>query len=229
MATDTAAFTTLQVIPVIEERRASLDKQPRLTQRDGSRGRQAARRRPGRGVEAAAKRVEAATEKVSKANDKAADSEHKLRTAEAQLQTLRDKGVNDADRLVAAEEKVAKAKRDNENASKDATKAAMDLRTRREGRRRCRRRHRRQDGQTRREVCLHRREHRQGRGDDGHGVRRCRKVLYDIGAQFDDVTDTIRIGTGATGTQLDSWSTLSSRLAPKFQVRSPTSGRVSLI
>lgn len=30
------------------------------------------------------------------------------------------------------------------------------------------------------------------------------KVLYDIGGTFDDVTDTIRVGTGATGDNLDS-------------------------
>lgn len=203
MATDTAAFTTLRVIPVIEGVGASLDKQLGSLSGMGKKaGKQLGDGLAG-GVEAAAKRVEAATEKVSKANDKAADSAGKLRTAEAQLQTLRDKGVNDAGRLVAAEEKVAKAKRDNENASKDATKAAKDL---------------------------ERAEKDAADAADDTGDKMGKlgvksvftaknivkagammatafvaagKVLYDIGAQFDDMTDTIRIGTGATGTQLD--------------------------
>ena len=228
MATDTAAFTTLQVIPVIEGV-GRLSTSNSAHSAGWEEGRQAARRRPGRGVEAAAKRVEAATEKVSKANDKAADSAGKLRTAEAQLQTLRDKGVNDAGRLVAAEEKVARPSattrtrrrmpprppRISERAEKDAADAADDT----------------GDKMNKlgvKSVFTAENIVKAG-GDDGHGVRRCRKVLYDIGAQFDDVTDTIRIGTGATGTQLDSRSTLSRRLAPKFRVRSPTSGRVSLI
>ena len=204
MATGTAAFTTLRVIPVIEGVGASLDKQLGSLSGVGKKaGKQLGDGLAG-GVEAAAKRVEAATEKVSKANGKAADSAGKLRTAEAQLQTLRDKGINDAGRLVAAEEKVAKAKRDNENASKDAAKAAKDL--------------------ERAEKDAADAADDTGGKMDKLGVKSLftaknlakagamaatafaavGKTLYDIGSQFDDMSDTIRVTTGATGTQLDS-------------------------
>lgn len=123
---DSAAFTTLRVIPVIDGVSDALNKQLSSLSGVGKTAGKQLGDSLAAGVEVAAKKVEAATDKVVKARDKEADAAGKLKTAEAQLQTLRDKGVDDAGRLAAAEEKVSAAKRKQQAASRDVAKVAKE-------------------------------------------------------------------------------------------------------
>ena len=216
--TANVGFAALQIIPSMEGIEGSLGKSLGGLGSLGKKAGQAVGQGMADGVEAAAKRVEAATDKVTKANDKSADSAGKLRTAEAQLQSLRDKGVTDTGRLVAAEEKVAKAKRDNEQSSREVERAARDL--------------------TRAEKAAADAADDAAAKVENVGKKSIftadnlmkagavaatafvgvGKILYDIGGQFDDVTDTIRAKTGATGAELDGLVDISKKLGTQVPV-----------
>ncbi|MDL9938678.1 phage tail tape measure protein [Gordonia sp. ABSL1-1] len=155
------------------------------------------------GIEASQAAVDRASDALTKARDKEADATGRARVAEAQLQSLRDRGVTDAGRLAAAEEKHEKALRDQAAASRAAESASQGL----------------ADAQERA------REAAEGAGDAientgrrsifsaenfvkfgaiaASGIGAAGAALYKVGSTFDDVADTIRAGTGATGERLD--------------------------
>ena len=159
------------------------------------------------GVEQSRAAVEKATRDVAKARDKEADAAGKVRVAEQQLQALRDRGVTDAGRLAAAEERQATARRRAEAAARDTTQATNNL------------------SEAERRAADAARQAGDATEDSGRRARfsgesfklaatgiaavgtaavAAGKVLYDIGSQFDDMADSLRIGTGATGAALDS-------------------------
>ena len=185
------------------------------------------------GVDAAAKKVEAATSKIAAANKKVEDSAGKVRVAEAQLQSLRDRGITDAGRLAAAEEKIAAAQRNLQTASASAANAASSLEraqnqlTEASERAAAAQREvgRAGDETASRHGVLSGATSKLGDAFSGvtgkakelasaigpaalgagagAAVAAIGSALVSVGSTFDDVIDTIRVGTGASGEALD--------------------------
>jgi len=159
-----------------------------------------------------------------KLKDRAEDSLGKVRTAEAQLAAAREKGNNE--RIVAAEEKVAAARRNSVRATTEAKNAFDNL-----------------DGAQRKlgkgtddlggkfgglsaiagksgEALVAAGAVAAGAATVGiaalaAGVVLAGKALYDLGGEFDDVFDNIRVKTGATGPQLEALEKATERLSTK--------------
>ncbi|MFC0314480.1 phage tail tape measure protein [Gordonia phosphorivorans] len=208
----TIGYATLQVIPSIQNVTGEVGK--------GLSGMDALGRKAGvtlgegiaSGVESSKARVQKATDQVAKARDKEADAAGKVRVAEAQLNALRDKGITDAGRLAAAEEKQAKAKRDlaatsksTESAVESLAAAERDLAEASD-----------QAGQAMKgandSALLSSEGFKKFGLAVGAGVIAAGAGLYKIGEVFDDVADTIRIGTGATGANLDALTDVAKRV-----------------
>lgn len=151
-------------------------------------------------AEVAAKK---AADTIEKARNKEADAAGKVNVAEAQLQALRDKGVTDVGRLTAAEEKARKAKRDHEAATRTVEAAEKDHAKALEA------------------VEEAANESADAVEDTGKrsliaadnlvkfgavaaaGVAAAGAALFSLGSDFADMSNNIRIGTGASGEALD--------------------------
>lgn len=185
------------------------------------------------GVDAASKKVEAATGKIAAANRKVEDSAGKVRVAEAQLQSLRERGITDAGRLAAAEEKVATAQRNLQSASTTAANATSSLeRAERQLAEASERAATAQQeaGRAAQDTASRQGALSGTIGKVGEGFSSLTgkakelataigptalaaaapaalgaigSALMAVGGTFDDVIDTIRVGTGASGEALD--------------------------
>lgn len=202
--TDVIGYATLQVIPSLKGISGNLGSElgaPLV----------AAGKKAGNDTAAAIasglKNAEAAAEKaaaaIEKARAKEADAAGKVNVAEAQLQALRDKGVTDVGRLAAAEEKVLKAKRDHETATRTVERAEKD------------------HTRALKEVEAAANDTAEAVEDTGRrsliaadnlakfgaiaaaGVAAAGAALFKLGGDFADMSNNIRIGTGASGEAFD--------------------------
>lgn len=164
------------------------------------------------GVASSRAAVEKASAQLAKARDKEADAAGKVRTEEAKLQALRDKGVTDVGRLTAAQERAAKASRDHAAVTKTVESATKDLAVAQE----------------------HAKKVADETGDSIEsvgkksiftadnlvkfgaiattGLAAAGAALYKVGETFDEVADTIRVGTGATGADLDALTDIAKKV-----------------
>lgn len=171
----------------------------------------------GEGLKSSEADVKKAIESYSKLRDKAEDSLGKVRTAEAALQALRDKGAAN-ERIVAAEEKLATARRNSTRAVDDAKRSYNEYESAQKSL---------GDGVGKTVGLFD--GFASKAGDAGKaigalsivaasaavvgigalaaGVAVAGSKLYELGAQFDDLSDNLRIKTGATGESLDSLKT----------------------
>lgn len=199
----TIGYATLQVIPSLQGIEGAISSSLGGVDAAGRKAGASLGQSMAAGIDSQKAAIAAAADKVAKARDKEADAAGKVRTAEAQLATLRDKGVTDAGRLTAAEERVEKAKRDSTTASKSAETATKNL--------------------TDAEEKLTKASDDSANAVEGvgkksmfsaenlakfgavaaAGIGLAGAALYKVGTTFDDVSDTIRTGTGATGDRLD--------------------------
>jgi phage-related minor tail protein len=151
--------------------------------------------------------VEASRKAYDKLKDKASDALGKVRKEEAALQELRDRGVTSGSRFVAIEERLAAARRNSDRAARDSTSGLQEL--------------------TRAQADLAGHSDRTsgrlaalgsaagtmgavaggaalaGIAALGTGAIVAGRQLYDLGAQFDDLSDTLQVKTGLSGTALD--------------------------
>jgi phage-related minor tail protein len=172
----------------------------------------------GSGMKTAARDVDALAASYSKLKDKAADALGKLKGDEATLQRLRDTGAS-SDRIVKAEEKVAASRRLSARAAREADDAQKKLGDGSDNV------GRKMSGMADLAgvaskalaigVVAAAGAAVVGIGALAVGVAAAGRALYDLGAEFDDVFDNIRIKTGATGPALDALEQATERLATK--------------
>lgn len=206
----TIGYATLQIIPSIEGLANAVSTQvgaPLVSA--GKKAGADMGKAVGDGLASAKAAVESASQKLADARRKEMDAADKVGVAEAKLQTLRDKGVTDAGRLAAAEAAVAKAKRDSEAATGKAATAATQL-TRAE------------EAATTASTNLSTESARAAdnveevgkksliSGDNlvkfgamaAAGVAAAGAALFKVGSDFAEMSNSIRIGTGASGEAL---------------------------
>lgn len=199
----TIGYATLQVIPSMQGVSSRITQD--LTGPMRSAG-QAAGRDMGEGVasgvSAARSSVEKASAAVAKARNKEEDAAGKVRVAEAKLQELRDRGITSGSQFVAAEERRNTALR-NSRAATDAARAAADDLA--EANRRAATASddagTSMDDMGRKSLVTGENIAKFGAAA-GAALGGVGVALFQIGSTFDDVSDTIRIGTGATGDNL---------------------------
>ena len=183
------------------------------------------------GMKASEAAVKTATDNYKKLSDKQADASGKVRTAEAALQRLRETGANNA-RIVAAEERLSKARRDETRATADAHSALKELEGSKKG----------VDdlgnglgglsgkfsglsgmassasGALASVATVAAGAAVAGVGALGAAAVAAGKQLYDLGAEFDDTFDNIRLKTGATGPLLAELENATKRIAKDIPV-----------
>lgn len=179
----------------------------------------------GDGMKSAAADVDKLAESYSKLKDKAADALGKVRADEASLKRLRDTGASD-DRVVKAEERLATSRRNSARASREAESGHKSLLSAQkelgDG----------TDDLGRRFGGLADFAGTAGRALGaagavaggaalagvaalGTGLVLAGRQLYDLGAQFDDVFDELRLKTGATGPALKELENATERISTK--------------
>lgn len=197
--TEPIGYATLQVIPSLQGVTDGITKQV-----DGVFGRagKSAGQSFASGVQSAESAVKAATEKLTKLRDREADAAGKVRVAELKLEEIRSRGTATAAQIAAAEENYDRALRGQQSAARTAASAADELAD-------AERRAANAaddagdsvDNLGRRGIISGENLAKMG-AIAGAGLLGLGKILYDIGSTFDDVSDTIRVGTGATGDNL---------------------------
>ncbi|QLF83995.1 tape measure protein [Gordonia phage Upyo] len=204
MANETnVGYASLQVIPTVRDISGNLTSQLSLPfQRAGADAGRRAGDAIASGVEGAQARVRAASDKVAKAREAETSSAAKLRIEEAKLQELRDRGITSGSRYLQQQERVRSAEVRAQNARNGTTNATNEL----------------TEAERRAAAAADElgdeleNTGRRGRisGETlakfgamaGAGIAAAGAGLYKIGERFDDVSDTIRTSTGATGAQL---------------------------
>ncbi|MGB3301775.1 MAG: phage tail tape measure protein [Gordonia sp. (in: high G+C Gram-positive bacteria)] len=223
----TVGYATLQIIPAIKGITGNVTQQ---LGGDLVKAGQKAGRDTGdaiaAGIESAKGKVAKASATLAKARDAEATASEKVGVAEAKLQALRDKGVTDAGRLAAAEAGVSKAKRDHAASSRNL-ESASSAQSKAQGKLT-------EAEKTAAEQADKLAESADKAGDSVEGMggkslissEHIAKIgiaagtaaiaaggaLYKIGETFDDVADTIRVGTGATGEQLEAMVDVAKRV-----------------
>jgi hypothetical protein len=222
----TIGYATLQLIPSLEGVSKSVEKQLGGAL-DGKKLGKSFGKDVASGLKSTEADVKKAADAYGKFRDKAEDSIGKVRVAEAALGKAR--ASNDPARIVAAEERLATSRRNSTRAVTDA-KNAHDLL-----------------GRTQRNLGKDTDDlGRKMGGLSGvagkvgpalgtvvvagaaaavagiallaAGAVVATKALYDLGAEFDDTFDDIRIKTGATGDALEALQKQTKRLAPTLAV-----------
>ncbi len=161
------------------------------------------------GIKRAESDVKRASEAIGRAKDRAAEKADKLKVAELQYQEVLDKGDAKASQIAAAEAKVAKARRDVESADKSVEKAVKNLANSEENLIKV-------NNQT--ADSFQATEKHAGLLDGKLGglaksagafiggfaaFSTIKTLVVDVGGAFDGAFDAIRIGTGATGSDLE--------------------------
>jgi phage-related minor tail protein len=200
----TIGYAVLQIIPSLDNVSEAIDKQlGGKLKVAGTRG----GKQLGAGIAAGSKDgIDAATKSYERLRDKASDALGKVRTEEEKLAKARAGGKTE--QIVAAEERLAKARRDSARASKDAEdghKSLLSAQGSLSGS---------AEGLTGVMGRLGPSVAAVGAAAGAAAVTgiaalgaaavRAGRELYDLGAQFDDISDSIRVKTGATGATLDS-------------------------
>jgi phage-related minor tail protein len=168
----------------------------------------------GEGLKSTEADVKKAADAYNKLRDKAEDALGRVRKEEAALQDLRDKGISSGARFVAAEERLAAARRNSTRAVRDANdshtsflntqkrlgSASEDLGGKLNSMGRF-------AGSAGKQIAaagaIAGGAALAGIALLGAGVISVGRELYDLGAAFDDVSDTIAFKTGATGKSLE--------------------------
>lgn len=178
----------------------------------GRKGGQQFGRQAAAGIKSTQSDVDAATKSYEKFRDKAADALDKVTVEEKKLAKARQGGKED--QIAAAEARLAKARRDSVRASKDAEsshKSLADVQKRLGDQ---------SDNTGGRFEKLSQLSGRLGTAIAGAATAaatvgvaglaavgataiKVTRELYDLGTQFDDISDNIRVKTGATGAALD--------------------------
>lgn len=219
-------YATLQIIPSLDGVSKAMDKSLDGTMlAAGKRGGKQLAKGVGDGMKDLEREVEAATKAYDKLKDKASDALGKVRSDEAALQRLRDTGASD-DRIVKAEERLATSRRNSTRASREAEDSHRSLRAAQQALGDS------SDNLGRRFGGLSDFAGTAGKAITGAavvaagaavvgigalaaGVVVAGKAVYDLGAEFDDVFDNIRVKTGATGPALEQLQSATERLATK--------------
>ena len=206
-------YASLQVIPTVKNISGNMTTQLGLPfQQAGQRAGRMAGEGIASGVEASAARVRGASEKVAKAQEAATSATNKLAIEEAKLQELRDRGITGGSRYMAQSERVRAAQVRESQTRQGVTRATDEL------------------SEAERRAAEATDDLGDSVEDTGHkslfskdnmvkfglaagaAVAGLGKVLYDIGGKFDDVSDTIRVGTGATGQSLTDMENIAKRV-----------------
>lgn len=156
-----------------------------------------------RGLSGSQAAVDKATTKLAAAQDKVKDAAGKTRVAEEKLNELRAKGNATASQLATAEERLATATRNETRAKSAAESATKDLKSQ-------------QDALA--TSTAHAGDEMDDLGSKSlisgenlkkfgiaaaAGIGAAGAALFKIGSDFTDMTNTIRVGTGASGQALD--------------------------
>ncbi len=207
-------YYTLPVIPSIEGIDAQINKS--FGAKFGAAGKKASKdfsKGASAGLKDLERDVDAAGKAYQKLKDKAEDSLGKIRSEEEKLKKLRESGASN-DRIVAADERLAKARRDSARATRDASDGHAGLLASQK---------RLGDGATdlggkfgglsniagTLGISVGGAAAAAGAAAVGGiallaaGAVRATSELYDLGAQFDDLSDNLRVKTGASGSALD--------------------------
>lgn len=174
----------------------------------------------GQGVADGLKRAESvvakASKNVAKTRELEVSASAKVRIEEAKLQELRDKGITEGSRFMAAEERIRVARDRSVAATRDARQASEDLTTA-QGRLAAAQRENADAANQSSAATADAGNSMDDLGNKsvltGENIAKFGAVagaalvavgaaLFEIGSTFDDVSDTIRIGTGATGDKL---------------------------
>lgn len=155
------------------------------------------------GIASAQSKVDKATTKLAAAQDKVADAAGKRSVAEARLQELTDKGITSGSRYVSAVENLEKAQRGETRALQNVDTASSDLA-------------RSQSALTESTNATTASVDDLGEsslitGDNlkkfgamaAAGATVAAGALFKVGSDFADMTNTIRVGTGASGDALE--------------------------
>ena len=196
-------YASLQVIPTVKDISGNTARQLGLPfQRAGQEAGRMAGEGIASGVEASAARVRGASEKVAKAQEAATTATNKLAIEEAKLQELRERGITGGSRYMAQSERVRQAQVRESQTRQGVTRATDELT---EAERRAAEATDDLGGSvddTGRKSLISKDNLVKFGLAAGAAVAGLGKVLYDIGGRFDDVSDTIRVSTGATGQSL---------------------------
>jgi phage-related minor tail protein len=174
----------------------------------------------GQGVADGLKRAEGvvakASKNVAKTRELEVSASAKVRIEEAKLQELRDRGVTEGSRFMAAEERLRVARDRSVAATRNARQASEDLTTA-QGRLAAAQRENADAANQSSAATADAGNSMDELGNKsvltGENIAKFGAVagaallgvgaaLFEIGSTFDDVSDTIRIGTGATGDKL---------------------------
>ncbi|UZT28704.1 tape measure protein [Nocardia phage NS-I] len=197
-------YASLQVIPTVKGIGGNLTKDLGLPfQKAGLAAGKTAGEGIAKGVEASASRVQSASAKVAKTREAEIQASAKVAIAEAKLQELRDKGITSGSRYMAAEENLRKAKVNGQNASRTAAQATEELATaEKDAEKSAGDLGDTLDDTGKRSLIS---------GDNlkkfglaaAAGVAAAGAGLFKLGQSFTEMNNTIRIGTGATGKNLE--------------------------
>lgn len=233
----TIGYATLQLIPSLDGVSSAIDKQLGGTLKAvGTKGGKDFAKAVGDGMQGLQAQVDAAAKAYDRLKDKASDALGKVRADEAALNRLRESGASD-DRIIRAEERLAKSRRDSARASREAEDGHRSLTAAQ-----------RALGDSTDDlgrkmggiagfaatagsamasagviaggVAL------AGITALGGGLVEAGKKLYELGAQFDDVFDNIRVKTGATGPALQALEDSTKRVASTVPESISTIGNV---
>lgn len=197
-------YASVQVIPVVKDIGNNTATQLGVPMaKAGEAAGKAAGEGIAKGVEASASRVQSASAKVAKTREAEIQASAKVAIAEAKLQELRDKGITSGSRYMTAEENLRKAKVNGQNASRTAARATEELATAEK------------DAETAASGLGDTLDDTGKRslisGDNlkkfglaaAAGVAAAGAGLFKLGQSFTAMNNTIRIGTGATGKNLE--------------------------
>ncbi|MDG3012142.1 phage tail tape measure protein [Rhodococcus sp. D2-41] len=199
----TIGYAALQVIPVLKGLQGNLAGElgaPLVTA--GKKAGQDAGQAVAVGIESAKAAVEKASGTLAAARDKEASASDKVRVAELKLQETRDKSNATASQIAAAEARVADAKRGHEAATRKVSAASADYERAQDGVKRAS-----DDAATGVEnigkKSIVSGDHLKAFGAIAAGaVGMVGKQLFDMGSQFDEMSRTIVMTTGASGDKL---------------------------
>ncbi|MEW1933117.1 phage tail tape measure protein [Rhodococcus sp. NPDC079359] len=200
---ENVGYAVLQVIPSMRGAAGALESE--LTGTLGTAGRAAGRAAGdgvAQGIEASRAKVQAAAAKMALARDKEADAAGKVRVEEAKLEDLRARGITTGARHTAAVERLEAAQRAATRSTEAASRAATDHAQAEEQAARAT-----DDAATSTEnmgkKSLITTDNLVKLGALGAAaIGGIATALFTAGSLFDDVSDSIRIGTGATGDEL---------------------------
>lgn len=204
----------LQIIPSLDGVSKEVDRQLGGTLKaSGRKGGKELAKGVGEGLKDLEREVDSAGKAYQKLKDRADDALGKIRSDEAALNKLRESGASD-DRIIKAEERLATSRRNSNRASREAADGhrALEAAQRRLG-----------DGS---DDLGGRFSRLSGFADTagtalagagalaggaalagiaalGAGAVVAGRQLYDLGAQFDDLSDSLQVSTGLSGAALD--------------------------